>query len=53
MNKVMFAAGIIIAITSALLVAFVGTERLGFWPMVSAIVGIGLIATSGIRILKK
>jgi len=53
MNKIMFALGLIVAIASALLVAFVGTEKLGFWPMVSGIVGIGLIATSGIRILKK
>jgi len=53
MNKIVFAVGLIIAITSALLVAFVGTEKLGFWPMVSGIVGISLIATSGIRILKR
>ena len=49
----MFAAGLIIAIVSALLVAFVGTEKLGYYPVVSGIVGIGLIATSGIRLLKK
>jgi hypothetical protein len=49
----MFAAGLIIAIVSALLVAFVGTEKLGYYPVVSGIVGIGLIATSGIRLLKQ
>ena len=53
MKRIMFAVGLIMAIASALLLAFVGTEKLGFWPMVSAIVGIGLIATSGIRILNK
>ncbi len=53
MNKVMFAAGLLIAIISALLVALVGTDTLGFWPMVSAIVGISLIATSRVRILKR
>ena len=52
MKRMMFALGLVVAITSALLVAFVGTEKLGFWPMVSGIVGISLIATSGIRILK-
>ncbi len=52
MKKMMFALGLLVAITSALLVAFVGTEKLGFWPMVSGIVGITLIATSGIRILR-
>ena len=52
MKRMMFAVGLVVAITSALLVAFVGTEKLGFWPMVSGIVGISLIATSGIRILR-
>jgi len=52
MKRIMFALGLVVAITSALLVAFVGTEELGFWPMVSVIVGISLIATSGIRVLK-
>jgi hypothetical protein len=53
MNKVMFAAGLLIAIIAALLVAFVGTDTLGFWPMVAGIVGIGLIATSRGRIPKR
>ncbi len=45
-----FAVGLTIAIGAAL--AFiVGTEKLGFWPMVAAIFGIGLIATSGIHLL--
>ena len=52
MKRMMFALGLVVAITSALLVAFVSTEELEFWPMVSGIVGISLIATSGIRILK-
>jgi len=53
MNKVMFAAGLLIALIAALLVAIVGTDKLGFWPMVAVIVGIGLIATSRVRILKR
>ena len=50
-NKLMFAAGLIIALVAALMVfcqedCFLGVD-LGFWPMVLGIVGIGLIATSG------
>ena len=45
MKRMMFALGLVVAITSALLVAFVSTEELEFWPMVSGIVGISLIAT--------
>ena len=43
--KLQFKVGLVIALAAAL--AFVvGTEKLGFWPMVAAIFGIGLIATS-------
>jgi hypothetical protein len=49
----MFAVGLLIALISALLVALVGTDTLGFWPMVAVIIGIGLIATSRVRILKR
>ena len=45
-----FAVGLVIAIVAAL-AFFLGTEKLGFWPMVAAIFGIGLIATSGTRFL--
>jgi hypothetical protein len=45
-----FAVGLVIAIGAAL-AFFIGTEKLGFWPMVAAIFGIGLIATSGTRLL--
>lgn len=45
-----FAVGLVIAIVAAL-AFFFGTEKLGFWPMVAAIFGIGLIATSGTRFL--
>jgi hypothetical protein len=45
-----FAVGLGIAIGAAL-AFFFGTEKLGFWPMVAAIFGIGLIATSGTRLL--
>ncbi len=47
-----FATGLVTAITSAGLVFFMGTEKLGFWPMVAAIFGIGLMATSGARLLR-
>lgn len=46
-----FAVGLVIAILAAALVFFIGTEKLGFWPMVAAIFGICLIATSGTRLL--
>jgi hypothetical protein len=45
-----FTVGLVIAIAAAL-AFFVGTEKLAFWPMVAAIFGIGLIATSGTRFL--
>jgi len=53
----MFVIGLAIALISSAMVfcqedCFLGID-LGFWPMVSGIVGIGLIATSGIRPLKK
>ena len=47
MIKILFVVGLIIAITAAALVFFVGTEKLGFWPMVMGIIGIGLIGASG------
>jgi len=47
-----FGAGLVIAIAAAVLVFFMGTEELGFWPMVAAIFGICLIATSGTRLLR-
>ena len=53
MNKIMFASGLVIALIAAALVFFVGTEKLGFWPMVLAIFGIGLIAGSGKKEEKK
>ncbi len=46
-----FTAGLVIAIAAAALMFFIGTEKLGFWPVVAAILGIGLIATSGTRFL--
>ena len=49
MNRIIFSVGIIIVLIAAGLVFFVGTEKLGFWPMVLAIFGIGLIAASGKR----
>jgi len=48
----MFVAGIIIALAAALLMFVYGTEGLGFNPMVLGIFGIGLIATSNVRLLK-
>ena len=50
-SVVQFAVGLVIVIVAAALVFFVGTEKLGFWPMVVAILGISLIATSGTRFL--
>jgi len=47
-----FVVGIITAITAALLMFVYGTEGLGFNPAVLGIFGIGLIATSNIRLLK-
>ena len=47
MNKIMFASGLVTALIAAALVFFVGTEKLGFWPMVLGIIGIGLIGGSG------
>lgn len=49
-SMLQFTVGLVIAIAAAL-AFFVGTEKLGFWPMVAAIFGIGLIATSGTRFL--
>jgi hypothetical protein len=44
-SKLQFKVGLVIAIATAL--AFViGTEKLGFWPMVAVILGISLIDTS-------
>jgi len=48
----MFVAGLITAITAALLMFVYGTEGLGFNPAVLGIIGIGLIATSNTRLLK-
>ena len=55
MNKIRFAVGLIFALTAAALILtaaalvfFVGTEKLGFWPIVLGIIGIGLIGASGI-----
>jgi len=48
----MLIVGIITAITAALLMFVYGTEGLGFNPMILGIFGIGLIATSNIRLLK-
>jgi hypothetical protein len=45
-----FTVGLVIAIVAAL-AFFVGTQKLGFWPMVAAIFRIGLTATSGTRLL--
>jgi len=47
-----FAVGLIISITAASLMFVYGTEGLGFNPAVLGIIGIGLIATSNIRLLK-
>jgi len=47
-----FAVGLIISITAASLMFVYGTEGLGFNPVVLAIFGISLIATSNIRLLK-
>lgn len=49
-SMLQFTVGLVIAIAAAL-AFFVGTEKLAFWPMVAAIFGIGLIATSGTRFL--
>jgi uncharacterized membrane protein YccC len=50
-SVVQFAVGLVIAIVAAALVFFVRMEKLGFWPMVAAIFGISLIATSETRFL--
>ena len=47
-----FAVGLITSITAASLMFVYGTEGLGFNPVVLAIFGISLIATSNIRLLK-
>jgi len=47
-----FALGLTISITAASLMFVYGTEGLGFNPVVLAIFGISLIATSNIRLLK-
>jgi uncharacterized membrane protein YccC len=47
MNKIMFAGGLVAVLIAAALLFFVGTEKLGYWPMVLAIFGIGLLAGSG------
>ncbi len=52
MNRTIFAVGILMAIASALLLAFVGTKELGSSPIVSGVIGILLIAASKFRILK-
>ena len=54
MNKIMFAAGLVVVITAAASVFFVpyNPKELWFWPMVLLIFGIGLIAASG-RVRKK
>lgn len=52
MNRIMFAAGIIIAVASALLFLFAGTKEMGDSPIVSGIIGILLIGASKYRILK-
>ena len=46
MNKIMFAAGLAMAITTAALVflAPYNPKELGFWPILLLIIGIGLIA---------
>jgi hypothetical protein len=49
-SMLQFTVGLVIAVGAAL-AFFIGTEKLGFWPMVAAIFGIGLIATSGTRLL--
>lgn len=49
-SMLQFTVGLVIAIAAAL-AFFVGPEKLGFWPMVAAIFGIGLIAPSGTRFL--
>jgi len=52
MNRIMFVAGILIAITSALLFVFVGTKELVSSLTVLGIIGILLIAASKFRIMK-
>jgi|WetSurMetagenome_2_1015567.scaffolds.fasta_scaffold48313_2 hypothetical protein len=52
MNRIMFVVGILITITSALLLFFVGTEKLGGSIIVISIIGILLIGASKFRILK-
>ena len=46
MNKIMFAAGLVVAITTSALVflAPYNPKELGFWPMVSLMSGIRVIA---------
>jgi hypothetical protein len=50
-SVVQFAVGLVITLVAAALVFFVGAEKLGFWPMVAAIFGISLMATSETRLL--
>jgi drug/metabolite transporter (DMT)-like permease len=56
-NKTMFAVGLIIALAAALMMfcqerCFLGVDLEG-WPTVLGIIGIGFIATSNYRVMKK